>query len=296
MVLPAHAVSFDCMRVHVPAEEKICLDTELSRLDDNLAQAYKQAHEQSQGKSESRKAQQRWIKERNACKDAECLKWAYSRRIAEPEGSATGHYTLVDGFNHLVCRDLTDNLNRHPEWPPLACGMRVDNISSKFSMPVWESLEVRANLPLFRQASKDSSSPAADRVLGPSAERFFQEQLTAGHVKIERTRIDINKDGRKETLYRLTVRSCDPADPNDFNFGNGPRLYATDESGHMPDITFQALFTPPKGLFLYEGKPYLTWWSGAHHFRSASLTVIEPRAPLPNTFYDGFICTLMYHH
>lgn len=77
--MPVHvsAASFDCGKASTPVETAICGDQRLGSLDQQVAQAYKQA-------GANKKAQQRaWLKYRNTCgANIECLTAMYEDRIA----------------------------------------------------------------------------------------------------------------------------------------------------------------------------------------------------------------------
>ncbi|MGO9122665.1 MAG: ankyrin repeat domain-containing protein [Desulfomonilaceae bacterium] len=87
------AASFDCSKASSEVEKIICGNDELSKLDDSLNKAYVQALEWKDIKSRIIKSQRQWLKVRNACKNAECLKNAYQIRFNElgsllPDGTA----------------------------------------------------------------------------------------------------------------------------------------------------------------------------------------------------------------
>lgn len=77
------AESFDCQKATSEVEKIICGDYELSNLDESLNKAYLQALEWKDIKNRIIKSQRQWLKVRNACKNAECLKNAYEARIKE---------------------------------------------------------------------------------------------------------------------------------------------------------------------------------------------------------------------
>jgi uncharacterized protein len=92
----AHAASFPCAKAATPTEQAICADAQLSRLDEQLAEAYRAAAavlgatlECQPGKpSETavqplRASQRAWIAERDRCgRDRACLRRHYERRLA----------------------------------------------------------------------------------------------------------------------------------------------------------------------------------------------------------------------
>jgi uncharacterized protein len=95
----AWGASFDCQKAVSHSEKLICSNTQLSQLDEDLAQSYKIARQIS-NKEQLKKEQIRWLKrERNACQDVACLIQAYQRRITELDSLYslyTGEYALED--------------------------------------------------------------------------------------------------------------------------------------------------------------------------------------------------------
>ncbi len=82
------AASFDCAKARTPTEKTICGDAELSRLDQDLGQAYRKALQRGDTNG-VRESQRRWLKsELGACKDAACMKKAYRGRLGELTASA----------------------------------------------------------------------------------------------------------------------------------------------------------------------------------------------------------------
>jgi uncharacterized protein len=84
LLATAHAASFDCGKATSEVEKLICGDDELSILDESLNKAYLKALERPDIRKQMIESQRQWLKnERNACKNAECLKKAYETRIDE---------------------------------------------------------------------------------------------------------------------------------------------------------------------------------------------------------------------
>lgn len=77
----AGAASFDCEKARTDVEKKICADSELSHLDDQLEQAYQIASRTAPNAVILRDDQRNWLAARNRCSDKECLRNAYSRRL-----------------------------------------------------------------------------------------------------------------------------------------------------------------------------------------------------------------------
>jgi uncharacterized protein len=81
--LPVQAASFDCAKAATKVEKLICGDAELSKLDDELAASYKTALKDNAQADAIKQAQKRWLKKRDDCQDAQCLKIAYQSRRRE---------------------------------------------------------------------------------------------------------------------------------------------------------------------------------------------------------------------
>jgi uncharacterized protein len=84
LLTSAYAASFDCGKAASEVEKLICGNEELSRLDESLNKTYLEALKRPDIRKQMIESQRQWLKnERNACKDAECLKKAYQTRIKE---------------------------------------------------------------------------------------------------------------------------------------------------------------------------------------------------------------------
>ncbi len=90
--LPATAASFDCAKSSTGVERRICANSELSELDQQLGHEYQLALKVAKNPTVLRKAQKTWLEiKRSACDyrdtNAEtidyCLKPVYQRRIIE---------------------------------------------------------------------------------------------------------------------------------------------------------------------------------------------------------------------
>ncbi len=109
--LVASAAGFDCSKAASRVEKLICVDAELSGLDDELTAAYRAARRAGMPESENRK-QRQWIVERNACADKECVRESYKARLEElrelafvirPDGPEVPEYVVrCDPANALL--------------------------------------------------------------------------------------------------------------------------------------------------------------------------------------------------
>lgn len=138
----AQAASFDCGKAQAKVEHLICDNPEISKLDDELAAAYKMALQDQAQPEAVKQAQKQWLKaERNACMNAGCLKAAYQARIQELTGAvsirpdsnkqnAEGnisingqkyHFRMTKGAGVPVCDAYLERLNTTEYEKPPYC-------------------------------------------------------------------------------------------------------------------------------------------------------------------------------
>jgi uncharacterized protein len=106
------AAGFNCAKASSDIEKMICGNPELSRMDEGLRAAYKEASSEASDPAPLSADQNLWLKKiRNACRDASCLKRVYQERIAdlnrwnEPadknDRDISGNYTTTrDNYIH----------------------------------------------------------------------------------------------------------------------------------------------------------------------------------------------------
>lgn len=305
------AASFECKKAKTDVEKVICADAELSKFDDELGRAYREALGGAADPTELRREQTKWLKNRNrVCgsipgrgrmePDRGCLKTAYEYRIwklaparDESDPLRAGRYRVGWGWDAPLCRALAAHLNRHPEWPPVCCGMRVDGQDPDFALPPWETLDIRQHREILKTIWDAGRTPTS---ILPQTEsdRIFEERFAAGTLKLARSVFDINNSGRSLTVYRAELNPCDEKSEEGFNAPSVPRLYAVGSDGRRPrSNSFLALSSPPRDAFLYKGGAHLTWWLGRLSEGSASLGVYRTSAPgAPDVFADEPVCTL----
>ncbi|NNG04139.1 MAG: DUF1311 domain-containing protein [Inquilinus sp.] len=114
--VPAPAASFDCSAAGSPVEHMICDDTALSRLDEALADAYRQALAASAEPDDLRAQQKRWLEvRRDTCRDKSCLMTAYQQRVDWLE--ELGGFAAANGLSEEA---LEDFLRAELDLPPSA--------------------------------------------------------------------------------------------------------------------------------------------------------------------------------
>jgi uncharacterized protein YecT (DUF1311 family) len=114
------AASFDCAKAGTPTEKAICKDPAVSKLDDQVAVAFKAAQglwPAGNWSTYIRNEQREWLKDRNGiCKaDVACLKQDYERRLTfltHPSLKWMGRYVAGRCPHDGVYLDVTQ---RYPE-------------------------------------------------------------------------------------------------------------------------------------------------------------------------------------
>lgn len=81
--------SYNCYRATTSVEKTICANEVLSKLDEQVAKAYKSAILMSDNPGRIKSQQQEWLSNvRNQCKNETCLKDAYENRLAQLTASS----------------------------------------------------------------------------------------------------------------------------------------------------------------------------------------------------------------
>jgi uncharacterized protein len=94
--LQVFSASFECSKSYTFIEHAICGDKRLSKLDDQLGNAYQKAIQAASAPDEVKVGQQNWLDSvRNVCQDKECLKNVYEARLKALGPGPTDTYNFV---------------------------------------------------------------------------------------------------------------------------------------------------------------------------------------------------------
>lgn len=180
----ANGASFDCGKAGTGVEKMICADAELSELDEDMAAVYRTALQNEEEADSIRNEQKQWLKKRNGCTDAACVKQAYESRIdalasvvAAPLPSEEDAPTkdsdtpspakkqlygfcddikgardcgLQSGKGYTVCEAYLKYLNSLPDTPK--CEVPVP---PGFTLPEWEELDFLEHLDWAYQIARE---------------------------------------------------------------------------------------------------------------------------------------------
>lgn len=164
--ITAQASSFDCAKAGSKVEHIICDNAEISKLDEELNAAYKTALQDEKQVDTVKQAQKQWMKERNGCADADCVKRKYAERLTllkeketYPQLPPKLRYAFCDkdkpelycegqtGKGYTVCEVYLKHLQTLTT--PPSCEAPIP---PGFSLPDWEEMDVTKNLDLAYQA------------------------------------------------------------------------------------------------------------------------------------------------
>ena len=113
--VPAMAASFDCDQAGSEVEHMICGDAELSRLDEALAEAYREALSAAAEPGALRSQQANWLRDhRDPCRHRHCLVTAYRQRVGWLEG--LGGRAAANGLSQDSLVDFLSAALDLPAW------------------------------------------------------------------------------------------------------------------------------------------------------------------------------------
>ncbi|GEM_PF-3835249 len=155
--MDAHAASFDCAKANTKVEHMVCDNPELSKLDEEMAEAYKVALQDEKHAAFIKQAQRRWLKERDGCTNADCLEMTYRGRINKLNPDIDKHFITVLSKNELLCKSY----KKYIEW-------EVNETQKK------DRAEYRKTVPLFGTGSLTwyNNPPQCQRPFGEEFSEF----------------------------------------------------------------------------------------------------------------------------
>lgn len=177
----SQATSFDCEKAATKVEKIICADLELSKLDEELAKTYQNAKKVESQSEIIKSTQKFWLKERNHCGDAACVKQAYASRLQNLGALVAGSSPQVKGeaaslqeslpekkplYGHCVDLQPPENCGRFQSGKGYTvCEIYLKHLNSLskvpkcevpvppgFERPDWEEVDVMQHLEWAYQA------------------------------------------------------------------------------------------------------------------------------------------------
>jgi uncharacterized protein len=308
--ITAHAASFDCAKAGTKIEKLICADAELSKLDEELNAAYKAVVQDKTKADVVKRVQRQWMKERNGCADAACVKGAYEARLqslasvsekAIVKQKMKARFTVTEGKGWSVCESYAKFLNTLSETLPEeaypVCHLKLSSDFPDLKEPDWEKVDIPSNLELVYGIEKILSPSAHDRPVDSFDhwKAVYEQQIRNGEAspRLRRTHLALLDNAPMETILAYEPDACkryiekygstDSLHTNLF-------LWDEKEQKIQPYISTMAFGGVPKELLLFQGKP-LTFFVGldypsdmvsgevyVSHFKKVDF---EPYASLP---------------
>ncbi|MBI1175144.1 MAG: hypothetical protein GC139_07755 [Sideroxydans sp.] len=214
IALSSQAASFDCAKARTKVEYMICDNPELSRLDDELAASYKMVLQDKSKAEEIKQEQKRWLKERNNCLDAGCVKNTYELRmgqLAAPPKKAVAQekseprFRVTEGKGYSVCENYAKFLNSLPdeEAYPI-CHLTLSSSFPDLKEPDWGEMDIQSHLGLVYEIEKILSPSAHDRPVDTFEhwKAVYEQQIRTGEAlpRLRRTHLALLNKAPVETI------------------------------------------------------------------------------------------------
>lgn len=216
------------------------------------------------------------------------------------------------GAQYEICRAYWEGMKER-QAPVRYCGIALPSKSREFSLPLWEPIDPGQHMDLVReifywsninqgqvgwdnyynrQLQTDAILPDLLEKVWSSSSSEVERLVSVGKIRLERSVIDIDFDGKRETVYRMTPvygpdgykrRIPAGSDYQPVNIINDECVPARLDGGDEQYVTYVRLadarlphlqlrvrhLLPGMRLFLWRGRVY--WLA-----EGASSSVIEP--------------------
>lgn len=143
----ANAASFDCSKASLDIERIICNNPDISMLDESLSSAYKAHLIKTSDPDKVKQDQKKWLKKRNACHDAECIRSFYKIRLSELSPQK-------DKLRELFSRiQLSDYYSTFQQKVPDLCHGLLESLKKWEGVEIFEPIATADSIndPIFRE-------------------------------------------------------------------------------------------------------------------------------------------------
>ena len=139
---PETATSFDCHRARSSVERLICRDVGLAMLDGNLGETFWRLLRHTGGaeRAQLTQSQQAWLRQRDACRDRQCIETTYEqrsraleRRFDERQKSLRASVSVVGQCQATRIEEIGPRLQQVQGEPPDGTSVAFENGVSQVS-------------------------------------------------------------------------------------------------------------------------------------------------------------------
>ena len=214
--------------------------------------------------------------------------------------ASAGGYFLIEKRSYVskgrenICEKLVVNFNKFKDETPLVCERKFHPSYKTFSLPQWEKLEPAQH------------ANTLDRLLTKEIRRSWKygiptirKRIAEGTLQLWRSQIDINFDGKPNTVYMMNSHKCNPIKDYERDIAPQMRFMAERNDSVPTNLAFEFFNgSAYGGIFYYKGRSYLhSWiqWPLFNSQRSKNVTGPSPRIAVyettsPHT-YESFAAT-----
>lgn len=197
--------------------------------------------------------------------------------------SNAGEYYLIEKSHYLdkeradLCEKLVENFNQFKDEPPMVCELKFDPMFKDFTLPKWKKLDGLKHLKIIKRLQTVESNHPWDE----DGIEFIKQKLKQGKYHLFQASVDINYDGHVNTVFKLTLNSCDQIRDYKYDIVGDNKYFAIP---NFPDKNH------PKGLgslngsvrgtlFLYKNRPFFHSWIQWPLFLSDRSRSVEGPSP-----------------
>ena len=210
--------------------------------------------------------------------------------------ATAGDYVLLVGKGFEVCEAYLKNLNSFPKHPPMVCDRPLNPKLTEFSKPQWQPVDILQNLDLLRLVEQTLRGLTDEQFEAKKEEWLAQtrEAVERHLLTLSTARLDVDRDGEKETVVRYEEPSCNPVDQGMFGNPYGRKFYVLSADQRHLDSWKSGNFGLLGGrpdIILYQGNVYISGWAGGLHLSNGQLSL---QTPLHVRGMDTEVCDYTY--
>jgi len=175
--------------------------------------------------------------------------------------SYAGQYKLVRGSQFELCREFEKNLNSFKAEPPMVCERKINPRFTDFRKPNWKQVDAKKYINILEQLIRYTQRHRTEEQFQQAWGRL-NKQIDSGQVTLQMSYFDLDHNGRKEPVMKLTGLGCNPIKHMNFLRPVEPHIFVVTENKKELDMRFQRVFGLSFDEFTFRGRAYISKWSG----------------------------------